>query len=121
MLLPAICSFAKFYLQPLEESAVKVTFNFSSQHIVIEGDAPELVEILKLVREIAPKLPQINILTAGEKQPAQSEGTKKTLNGGHLTMREWARSLLWPMPIEERIHAAEHLDQKRIELIASIP
>lgn len=72
-----------------------VTFNFSTQQITIEGDAPELVKVLELAREVAPKLPEIKILTAGngKPQPDSSDNQRPGTNGRQLPMREWARRL----------------------------
>jgi hypothetical protein len=42
-------------------AAVKVIFDFSAQQIAIEGDGPELLDLLGKVREIAPKLTHIQI------------------------------------------------------------
>jgi hypothetical protein len=47
---------------------MKITFDIARQQIGIEGDGPELLEILTLAREIAPKLPEINIVTSGVRQ-----------------------------------------------------
>jgi hypothetical protein len=87
----------------LEENAMKVTFDFVKRQIGIEGDAPELVEVLKLAREVAPKLPDINILTqpdsprestpSGTSSPVVQNGQSSQNGQRQLPMREWARRL----------------------------
>jgi hypothetical protein len=76
---------------------MRVTFNFASRQVAIEGDAPELVKILELVRGIAPQLPEINIQTGnggGSGGAAQENKTvSPPINGRQLPMREWARRL----------------------------
>ena len=82
---------------------MKITFDIGRQQIGIDGDAPELLELLTLVREIAPKLPSITIETTGNRSDAQ----RHTSNGAlvvpavasdatapaNRTMRQFVRSL----------------------------
>lgn len=42
---------------------MKVTFDFSAEQIVVEGDGAELFTVLQLAKEIAPSLPQMQIIT----------------------------------------------------------
>jgi hypothetical protein len=80
---------------------MKVLFDFSAGQIGIEGDGPELVQLLQLVHEIAPKLPAINILTTPPKAGnGQTNGAgKHSLIADHpapangTTMRQFVRSL----------------------------
>src|SRR5579863_1557531 len=51
---------------------MKIVFDFNAQQIGIEGDAPELSDLLTLVRDIAPKLPSISILTGPRHAPGPS-------------------------------------------------
>jgi hypothetical protein len=50
-------------IQNVEENAMKIVFDFSNQRISIEGDGPQLLNLLGMVREIAPKLSHIEIST----------------------------------------------------------
>jgi hypothetical protein len=76
---------------------MKVTFDFATRQIAIDGDAPELVKVLELVRGIAPLLPQINIHTevGGTSPPAgeKNSASQPPVNGRQRPMREWARRL----------------------------
>jgi hypothetical protein len=87
---------------------MRVTFDVAKRQISIEGDAPELLDVLKIVREIAPKLPQISIATQTEPattvqimQPEEGQsqigiGHQRQItngNGNTLSMREWVRRL----------------------------
>lgn len=88
---------------------MKVTFDFARKRIGIEGDGPELVSLLQLVRDIAPKLTGINIV-AGEigepdpEPPGERNGGRsaKEAGQGFQTLREFARSLT-PTNLAERI------------------
>lgn len=77
---------------------MKVHFDFDRRAISIEGQEPELVELLKLVREIAPKLPQITISI--HSIPVSNQTVANDQKGGSLaaqasnqSMRQFARSL----------------------------
>jgi hypothetical protein len=74
---------------------MKVIFDFSKQQIAIEGDGPELVDVLKLARDVAPKMPQISILTAGNNggKDALTDPPKPPSGNGSMSKREWARRL----------------------------
>ncbi len=74
---------------------MRVTFDFFKRNISIEGDAPELVQVLTLAKDIAPKLPEITILTSGDvKDPHKPDAAKPASNHDRqLPMREWARRL----------------------------
>jgi hypothetical protein len=73
---------------------MQISFDFSQQKITIEGDELELVEVLKLAREIAPKLPTINIVSVTS--PASPAPPKPPSNGDNnklKTMRQFVRSI----------------------------
>lgn len=80
---------------------MQISFDFAQQKITIEGDELEVVEVLKLAREIAPKLPTINIVSAiapvssSSAKPASNGGANHSENGkGSLqTMRQFVRSI----------------------------
>jgi hypothetical protein len=80
---------------------MNVTFDFSRKQIAIDGDELELVELLKLVREIAPNLPQITINAVEGKSPPPREtdysgggnGGSGGTSGGTQTLRQFARSI----------------------------
>jgi len=44
---------------------MKLTFDFDRRQIVIDGDAPQMVDILQAARELAPHLSQIQLNIAG--------------------------------------------------------
>jgi hypothetical protein len=77
---------------------MQITFDFPKQQINIEGQELELVELLKLVREIAPKIPSINIVTQTSKTPpaaitSNGDQPRDENNGGRQTMRQFVRSI----------------------------
>jgi hypothetical protein len=77
---------------------MQVLFDFSKQQITIEGEELELVELLKLVREIAPKIPAINIKAQGSQvsdDPSPPLGAPPARNGSGTTqtMRQFVRSI----------------------------
>ena len=55
---------------------MKLLFDFSQQRISIEGDGPELLELAAIARELAPKLPKLEIHTVGESLNGSGEGPK---------------------------------------------
>jgi hypothetical protein len=57
---------------------MKLTFDFDRRQIVIDGDAPQMVDILQAARELAPLLSQIQINTTGPStaSPAPSAGER---------------------------------------------
>lgn len=82
---------------------MKITFDFSAKRVAIDGDGPELVQVLTLVRDLAPTLPSISIETVGAGSPAGTPaGTLPSGNGAGgataggsppSTMRQFVRSL----------------------------
>ena len=89
---------------------MKVVFDLAAGRIGIEGDGPELVSLLQLVRDIAPKIPNIHFSTiAGEHQPqtpvklkpptdagsAGGEGAAGSSTGlvSGLTLRQFVKSI----------------------------
>lgn len=84
---------------------LKVTFDFSRRQIGIEGDGPELMQILGIAREIAPQLPSINIETIvtaaqdvagnGHQAATTTTTTPTTTVGGTApaTMRQFIKNL----------------------------
>lgn len=77
-----------------------VHFDLQEQSIDIEGDGPELVKLLELVRDVAPNLPQITINTGKSESPRQKppestgngEGNGNGGTGGQ-TVRQFIRAL----------------------------
>jgi hypothetical protein len=91
---------------------MRVIFDFARQQVGIEGDGPELVQILGIVREIAPNLPSINIV-ANQTPVALDRGTSnghraETIgNSSTKTLRQFAKSI--PLKsVYERITAIAH-------------
>src|SRR5260370_33013562 len=87
---------------------MQITFDFPKQQITIDGQELELIELLKLVREIAPKIPTINIVsqTSGQAAPTPAPPSKNG-DGGQgnpATLRQFVRSLQLEN-ISERIAA----------------
>lgn len=82
---------------------MRVTFDFANQCISIDGDSPDLLEILKEVKTLAPMLTTISIETvskssvqaANRRQPGEPQvNTNQPDNPGiPKTMREFAKSL----------------------------
>lgn len=94
-----------------------VTFDFSNRRISIEGDAPELVQVLTLAREIAPNLPAINIIT----EPQKNGNGVPRLGNDHgsestQTLRQFVRSLSLSNAAE-RIAAISYYQNK----VAKVP
>ena len=87
---------------------MKVVFDFSKQQIAIEGDGPALISLLEKVREIAPGLTEINIVTSSQPTPADPSRSMGAGNGGAFaaqedpTQREFAKSVS-PATASERI------------------
>lgn len=93
---------------------MKITFDFSRKQVGIEGDGPELVALLQLVRDAAPRFTEIRIVTESNSVPPPdpvhprngSEGDQEKLTKqrvqGWQTLREFARSLA-PSNMAERI------------------
>lgn len=51
---------------------MKVIFDLSAQRISIEGDGPEVVDLLKLAKELAPKIPEITLISGPAKATSNS-------------------------------------------------
>jgi hypothetical protein len=82
---------------------MKVTFDFAAQKISVEGDAPQLLEVVAAVRELAPSLKEIVINPNGARSAASDHPPTKPQftgsggqNGGPLsgqTIRQFVKSL----------------------------
>jgi hypothetical protein len=104
---------------------MKVVFDLAAQRISIEGNEPELVNLLKQARELAPALSHIEISTrekSGQAPSSEASGitTITPQNGGQLstqTMRQFVRGL-GLTNVSERIAAiayfAKHAGSKEI-------
>jgi hypothetical protein len=91
---------------------MRVTFDFPRQQVGIEGDGPELVQILSIVREIAPNLPSINIVTnqsavAPDRGSSNGIRSESAGNSAPKTMRQFVKAL--PLKsVYERIAAVAY-------------
>jgi hypothetical protein len=90
----------KRHLESGGNHIVNVSFNFATSSVSIEGDGAELVQVLQLVREIAPNLPNISIVAQAATGPkpapvgnGQSAGNAEIGTGGNQTMRQFVRKL----------------------------
>jgi hypothetical protein len=82
---------------------VKVTFDFDKRQIAIDGDAPQMVEILQAARELAPLLSQIQINTVASAPTAARQSAERSTGGAAtngsspvnigMTMKQWVRQL----------------------------
>jgi hypothetical protein len=86
---------------------MKVELNFTKGQATIEGDGPEVLGVFQLIKEIAPKISEIKIVSGGEPKGAGSvdsadKGAKHGGGTGKLTMREFARALR-PSGLSEQI------------------
>src|SRR5947208_5654310 len=72
---------------------MQIRFDFPNQQITIDGQELELIELLKLVREIAPKIPTINIVSQTNESAPKFPPTPSVNGNGHSTMRQFVRSL----------------------------
>lgn len=93
---------------------MKVSFDMAARCISIEGDAPDLLEILKSVKELAPKFSEIKLTTGA---PAASTAIQRIdpTPGGEkqppLSLREFARAVA-PQNNYERIVAIAAYKQR---------
>jgi len=87
---------------------MKVVFDFSAQQIAIEGDGPQLMELVGKVRELAPKLTHIHIVTnpsaAGAIAGNGNDNENKHTPPGVGTLKQFARQLSF-QNLSERIAA----------------
>lgn len=93
---------------------MKVLFDLSRNQVALEGDSPDLMALLQLVRDVAPKLTEIRIITNTQnpriaEQEQQNGGGSNGAEGevrrqGAPTLREFARSI-GPTTLTERIIA----------------
>lgn len=95
---------------------MKVSFDLARNQVTIEGDGPDLMSLLQLVRDVAPKVSEIRLVTtpanaamppagaspAGNGASGSAEGEKSPQGGP--TMREFARSMA-PANLSEKIVA----------------
>jgi hypothetical protein len=84
---------------------MKVTFDLALGRISVDGDAPELLQVVEAARLLAPNVKQIQIttsaVTADETPNAQStspaasnqDQSKRTADPSRMTMRQFARTL----------------------------
>ena len=83
---------------------MKVVFDVTEGRIAIEGDAPELLQVLEAARQLAPSVKQIQIVTSAitthETSQVQSsvarddkDVTKTTVEPSKMTLRQFARAL----------------------------
>lgn len=84
---------------------MKITFDLAAEQISIEGDEPDLVALLQVAREIAPKLASIAIKTSKSDKKAvadmpgeamrnvQAKTDANGSSGSDKTLRQFARSL----------------------------
>lgn len=93
---------------------MKVMFDVGAGRIAIEGDGPDLLKVLELAREIAPRVAQIQILTESEivDKPANVEERRVSdaRPPARQTMRQFARSLALDN-VAERIAALAYYTQ----------
>ena len=108
---------------------MKITFDFSAKRVSINGDGPELVQILTLVRDLAPSLPSISIETvASEERPnAPSDGNASSAanpagsgSGTPSTMRQFVRSLTLGS-ISEKVAAIAFYQLKHLQKTTFAP
>jgi hypothetical protein len=100
----------------LVSATMKVLFDMTRGQISIEGDGPELIEVLKQAREIAPKLAEIRLITGPSSEggggPAEANdkprddrrgtGHGQGLRGSVPTLREFSKKIS-PTNVAERI------------------
>jgi hypothetical protein len=80
---------------------MKVIFDLQSGRLVIEGDGPDLIQVLEAARSLGPKLSQIQIITSGgasgdsvaESDRETQATTPVRQNSAGKTLRQFARSL----------------------------
>lgn len=100
---------------------MQITFDFHGQRISIDGDGPELIELLTLARDIAPKLSSINITTQvveKEKAPeriSNGAGVPKLEGNSNQTMRQFVRSMELSN-ISERIAAIAYYQKHFVSI-----
>lgn len=94
---------------------MQIVFDFPKQQITIDGEELELVELLKLVREIAPKFPAISIVSKTTEPAESTPPPASSTNGangtphanGAGTLRQFTRSIELDN-ISERIAAVAY-------------
>lgn len=109
---------------------MKVLFDVPAGTISIEGSEPELVELLNVVRDVAPKFSQIQILTGssttGRLESPVVTGTQQPLAGEILdngngqnrpaqTMRQFVRSLSLKSQYEKITAIAYYVKHQAIQ------
>jgi hypothetical protein len=78
---------------------MKVLFDLRAGKISIEGDGPDLIDVLKAARELSPNVSQIQIVTdadlvSGPESPSPRQSSAASETGvSRQTMRQFARSL----------------------------
>jgi hypothetical protein len=84
---------------------MKIVFDFAAQKITIEGDEPKLTDLLQEVRQIAPHLSHIQLVTRTEsgsnppkKQadfdiPQRDEGAPPGNGSNHMTLKQFVKKM----------------------------
>jgi hypothetical protein len=93
---------------------MKVLFDLRAGRIAIEGDGPDLLKVLELTREIAPRITQIQILADSSdvesERHTEERRVPETRPHAPQTMRQFARSLALNN-VAERIAALAYYTQ----------
>ncbi len=93
---------------------MKVMFDLKAGRIAIEGDGPELLKVLEVAREIAPRVTQIQITADTGDLEKPTEDFERPANDvrsqSRQTMRQFARSLALDN-VAERIAALAYYSQ----------
>ncbi len=80
---------------------MKVVIDVAAGRLALEGDGPELLEVLQAARELAPSVKQIQIVTSSTSRdesridaaPASEALSHPPSASGRTTLRQFARSL----------------------------
>jgi hypothetical protein len=85
---------------------MKVLFDMAQNQISLEGDGPDLMTVLQLVRDIAPKVSEIRIVTSAISgritMPDSNQQERPAGQRGIPSMKEFARAID-PRTITEKI------------------
>lgn len=95
---------------------MKVVFNIVNGQVSIEGDGPDLISVLQAVRDVAPKLTEIRLITApthpkqivagagSHDVPTEENKVNLPPAGGAPTLREFVKQV-GPESVADRIVA----------------
>lgn len=80
---------------------MKVVIDVAAGRLSLEGDAPELLEVLRAARELAPSVRQIQIVTSSTSPDSRNDASSNNeappppppSTSGRSTLRQFARSL----------------------------